>query len=340
MSELRTETVYAEGFFSRFADVLGPYLARVGIAPEVLDEPSLLVEVPQFVEVMEVAARERAEDTLGLHMGERLQPQDLGVVGYAIAHAGTVERMLRTYVRYFVVYALGVEMNLEVDDNRVSWTYQLSDPAILTRRQDAEMALAFIHTVIQRGVGDDWQLLEVHFEHAKPKEVSEHRRIFQAPVLFDKPVNALVFDKGMLDRKLKEADQRLFPALQSHLDSVLLERSEEQDLVAQVSNFIAKSLSSHVPSLAEVAEALGMPTWTLQRRLRDKELVYSQLVTDTRRRLAEAYLKNANMPLMEVAFLLGYSEVSAFSRAFRRWMGKPPLEYRRALLSGSPSSQL
>lgn len=339
MSELQPETVYAEGFFRRFTDVLGPYLTRVGISPEVLQDPSLLVEVPQFVEVMEVAARERAEDFLGLHMGERLRPQDLGVVGYAIAHAATVEHLLRTYVRYFVVYALGVDMRLEVEDNLVSWTYQLADPGIVARRQDAEMALAFIHTVIQRGVGDEWQLMEVHFEHSKPKEVSEHRRIFQAPVLFDKPVNALVFDKRLLDKKLKEADQRLFPALQSHLDSVLLERSEEQDLVAQVSNFIAKSLSTHVPSLAEVAEALGMPTWTLQRRLRDKGLVYSQLVTDTRRRLAEAYLKNADMPLMEVAFLLGYSEVSAFSRAFRRWMGKPPLEYRRALLSDSPSTE-
>lgn len=339
MSELQSETVYAEGFFSRFADILGPYLSQVGISPDVLEEPSLLVEVAQFVEVMEIAAKEQAEDCLGLHMGERLRPQDLGVVGYAIAHAATVEHLLSTYVRYFVVYALGVDMKLEVNDSRASWSYQLTDPGIVVRRQDAEMALVFIHTVIQRGIGDDWQLLEVHFEHDKPKDTSEHRRIFNAPVMFGKPVNALVFDKVLLDRKLKEADQRLFPALQSHLDSVLLTRSEEHDLVAQVSNIIAKSLSTHVPSLAEVAEALGMPTWTLQRRLRDKELVYSQLVTDTRRRLAEAYLKNADMPLMEVAFLLGYSEVSAFSRAFRRWMGKPPLEYRRSLQAGTQSDQ-
>lgn len=339
MSEAQSETVYAEGFFSRFSDILGPYLTKVGISPDVLDEPSLLVEVPQFIEVMEVAARERNEDSLGLHMGEMLQPEDLGVVGYAIAHAATVENLLRTYVRYFVVYALGVDMSLEVKDGRARWSYQITDPGIVARRQDAEMALTFIHTVIKGGIGDDWQLLEVQFEHGKPKDVSEHKRIFGAPVVFDKPTNALVFDQAFLDRKLKAADPRLFPVLKSHLDSVLLERAEENDLAAQVGNFIAKSLSTHVPSLAEVAEALGMPTWTLQRRLRDKELVYSQLVTDTRQRLAQAYLKNADLPLMEVAFLLGYSEISAFSRAFRRWMGKPPLEYRRAVLSGTEPNQ-
>lgn len=333
MSELPIETAYAEGFFKRFGDILGPYLPSVGISPDVLEKPSILVEIPQFAELIEVAAKGRGEECLGLHIGERLHPQDLGVLGYAITHAATVKHLLKTYVRYFGTYALGVDVNLVVNGSRASWSYQL--PGVISYRQGAELALAFVHTVIQSSVCDEWKLLEVQFEHGKPKDVSEHLRIFNAPVLFRQQANSLVFDKALLNRKLKETDLRLFAVLQRHLDSVLLERSEEQDLLAQVRKIIVKSISTHVPEAAEVAEALGMPAWTFRRRLQAKGLTYSQLLADIRLYLAQTYLKNAHIPIAEVAFLLGYSEVSAFGRAFRRWSGMSPAEYRKAHLSGS-----
>ena len=89
MSGPQQQTVFAEGFFSRFAEILGPYLADVGLSTDVLDEPSTLLSVPQFVEILEVAAHQREEDQLGLHLAEQLRMEDLGVLGYAAVHAGT-----------------------------------------------------------------------------------------------------------------------------------------------------------------------------------------------------------------------------------------------------------
>ena len=328
MSGPQEQTVFAEGFFSRFADILGPHLSAVGLPPDVLSNPSTLLSVPQFVDVLEVAARERQEDCLGLHLAEKLRMEDLGVLGYATVHAGTLEQFLLTYSRYFAVYAQGVNLGLEVDGNRARFSYQLSDPAILERRQDAEMAIAFVHNVIKKELCDDWRLLEVQFEHSKPTDTSEHRRIFDATLRFGKPANALVFHQKYLTRGLMEADLRLYPVLQSHLDEALVERSDDNDLVARVSGIVAKSLSGAVPRLSSVAEQLGLPTWTLQRRLRDEGLVYSQLVADVRRDVAITYLKKSSLSLSEIAFLLGYSEISAFSRAFRRWSGTSPQAFR------------
>ena len=103
---------------------------------------------------------------------------------------------------------------------------------------------------------------------------------------------------------------------------------EEDDLVTKVGNAIAKSLSNGVPSIDEVAAALFMTKRTLQRRLADEGVLYNEYADEIRRKLAVQYVKNTKMPLTEVAFLLGYSHVSAFSRAFRRWMGQSPNDFR------------
>lgn len=326
---LTSHTVYAEGFFSRFADILQPHLRSVGISPQVLQEPTAILTVSQYVEVLEVAARENQDDFTGLHLGEVMQPSDLGILGYALAHASTLEHFLHIYIRYFCVYADGVEVRLEECGDSVKLINYLKDNSIVERRQDTELALSFVHQLIKTGIDEKWKVQEVHFEHKEPKSVDEHIRIFNAPLIFDQPVNALVFSKAYLSQRMINSDQRLFPLLQQYLDSALLDRSDENDLVSRVSDIIARSLSSHTHGINEVAQKIGLPRWTLQRRLQDAGLIYSQLVSEVRRNLSEVYLNNKDIKLTEVAFLLGYSEVSAFSRAFRRWTGESPQEYRR-----------
>jgi AraC-like DNA-binding protein len=322
------ETVFAEAFFSHFSDTLGPYLECAGIPNAVLTDPSLRISLRQFVEVLEVAARERGEDHLGLRLGEQINQEDLGVLGHALTHAATVEQLLLTTARNVAVYTTGVDITLSPGEKYASFSYQLTDPSIINRRQDAEFTLSLLHTLVDRCTGGTWYLHEVHFEHARPRDTSPHKCTFVAPVRFDKPCNALVFDMKLLGEPLITADLRLFPVLEDYLAQALQERSQEKNIVARIFRNLARSLSSGVPSLEETAETLGMPRWTLQRRLKAKGLTYKQLVADTRQQLAEEYLSKTDMPLKEVSFMLGYSEIGAFSRAFSRWTGMPPQVYR------------
>ena len=124
------------------------------------------------------------------------------------------------------------------------------------------------------------------------------------------------------------AEPRLFEVLEEHLAQVVTTQVEENDLVARVGNAIAKSLSSGVPSIDDVAASLFMTKRTLQRRLADEGVLYNEYADESRRKLAVQYVKNTKMPLTEAAFLLGYSHISAFSRAFRRWTGESPNEFR------------
>jgi AraC-like DNA-binding protein len=125
------------------------------------------------------------------------------------------------------------------------------------------------------------------------------------------------------------ADPRLYPILRRHLDQILAEMPREDGLLASVRRAIGESISNGDPTLTHVGKRIAMGPRTLQRRLKEYGVDFKTLVDDTRRRFALSYVRNRTHTLVEIAYLLGYSEVSAFSRAFRRWTGATPSDYRR-----------
>jgi AraC-like DNA-binding protein len=189
------------------------------------------------------------------------------------------------------------------------------------------MAVAL--SLIRLMAGSHWTPVEVYFAHQAPRRDSEHARVFGSPVSFGHQANAFVIEREFLERQVPAADPRLYPILRRHLDQVLAEMPREDDLLASVRRAIGESISNGDPNLTQVGKRIAMGPRTLQRRLKDYGVDFKTLVDDTRRRFALSYLRNRTHTLVEIAYLLGYSEVSAFSRAFRRWTGSTPSDYRR-----------
>jgi AraC-like DNA-binding protein len=146
--------------------------------------------------------------------------------------------------------------------------------------------------------------------------------------------NLIMIGVGQVDiegfeQMIPAADQRLCRTLEKYFKQVLHDTPQGEGLVASVRKTVTESMSDGNPKLAEVAKKLAMGPRTLQRRLKEYDVDFKKLVEDTRCRLALIHLRNRRNTLMEIAFLLGYSEVSAFNRAFKRWTGSTPLDYRR-----------
>jgi AraC-like DNA-binding protein len=181
---------------------------------------------------------------------------------------------------------------------------------------------------IRMMVGSQWAPLEVRFAHPAPEQISEHLRIFRAPVLFGYSTNAFVIDREFLERQIPAADERLYQIMRRYLERVLEEMPQEDEVLASVRRAIAESMREGEPNLTQVAKKMAMGPRTLQRQLKEQGIEFKKLVADTRRRFALSYLGNRRNTLTEIAFLLGYSEVSAFNRAFKRWTGSTPLAYR------------
>ncbi|NIB42262.1 AraC family transcriptional regulator [Pseudomaricurvus alkylphenolicus] len=321
----------AENLYQRFCHIFtSSILEEAGIRQTVLTDPDTEVALGDHCRLLELAAIRSADDCLGLHIGSEIKPGDMGPLGYTILNSPTVRKALENFSRYLHVYARGCDMTLEEEKELAyfKFSYTIVEPSVLGRRQEAECTLAMVKHVIEVATDRSWRLEEVHFEHPKPESVLEHKRIFAAPVSFGREINCLVFAKAQLDQEIVQAESRLYQVLEAHLSDVLNNQVEEDDIVATVGNIIAKSLSNGIPSIDDVAKELCMTKRTLQRRLSDRDKLYNEYADEIRQQMARQYVENTKLPLTEVAFLLGYAHVSAFSRAFRRWAGLTPNECR------------
>ena len=295
-----------------------------------LSDPDRLVELARLNALYEAAALETGDDAFGLHLCLSWDLSRLGTLGYAVLNASTVGTGLRNLARYARANLQAGRIGFTVRGQEALLSYELDGEPELSR-QHTEGAAVLALRIVRRLLGEEWRPLRVLFGHRRPADSSEHLRVFGAPIVFGEGTNLmLVLDATQLDRPVPGADRRLLPIVERHLDRVLAATPGDAWL-QQVRSAVAEALCDGNPSIRTTAKRLAMSVRTLQRRLDERDLVFKTLVAETRREIAYRYLAEGSADLTEVAFLLGYSELSAFDRAFRRWTGSTPLEARKSL---------
>jgi AraC-like DNA-binding protein len=290
-------------------------------------EGSILCSV--FTRLLDEGARATGDNCFGLHFGERYNPKNIGALSYVVLNSPTIKAGFDNIGRYLRIHNEAGRVSLETVGERVYLRHWLADLGTDKPRQHNEYSMAVALNLIRLMVGSQWTPVEVQFAHQMPGETAEHTRVFGAPIAFDCPTNAFVIDGEFVERQVPAADERLYRILQRYLEKVLEELPPEDDLLAASRKAIAELMREGSPALAQVTKKLSMSQRTLERRLKEHGTAFKKLLDDTRRRFALKYLKDRKNTLTEIAFLLGYSEVSAFNRAFKRWTGSPPLDYRR-----------
>lgn len=322
-------TVLAESFFRRNAELFRPHLAAVGLREQILSAPESEIPVTKYVALWEVLGSE-VSPTIGLEVAMRTESSEFGAYGHAIRCAPSMQLVLRSLSRFMVVLTQATQLDFEDNGKRISLAYRVTDASIVQRRQDAEFTICTILNLL-REVTRNPQLspVRVDFEHRAPSDLASHREVFGCPIRFEQPDNRLYFSRELLDMPIRTADQRLFQALEPFLEQQRQSRAASTDVLSQVAHHIASSLSSGCASLEQVASDLKIGVRTLQRRLAEQNVEFSQLVEDVRRSLAESYVMQSDYSLTEIALLLGYSEASSFCRAFRRWTQLTPQQFRQ-----------
>lgn len=313
-------------FIERLKGDIDGIFGNAGIAPSMAGSPTLRLPLASYVRLFETAARRTGHDNFGLWFGHQFQPRDLGLWGYATVSAPTVGAALENLVGLFGLHQESSVMNLRRDgDGLLRLEYQVTAPDIVERRQDAELSLGMFLNVLREAL-PAWAPEEVHFEHPKPAAWREHERAFAAPVYFSQPINALVFRADVLGRPMPASDARLMAMMRACLET--LGHPGETPWLDRVRTAIRANLPRGYPTLGRVAAELGVPAAQVQRELGLEGVSFRDLVERTRRDLAHSYLGQRQLPLTEIALLLGYSELSAFSRAFTRWTGACPRAWR------------
>ena len=303
---------------------------RVALDPALLVDPDGRIPYAQLVALYEQAARLTGDRAFGLHLSERTSPRVFDVLGYVVMNSPTLGEALRRVVRYHSIWNDGAEYVFDVDGPVVRLGYRYYGLKAEDCRQDCELTLALVVEFGRVMTGFEWSPSEVSFQHPRPADVSEHQRIFRGPVYFSRPVNELVFASSLLDRHLNGADPGLCHVLERHAEELLARLPRRGGLTDDVRQLICEALGGGDPGLEAVAQQLGLSARTLQRKLKEEGTSHQNLLDEIRRDLSRRYLREREMAICEVAYLLGFSEPSAFHRAFRRWTGRTPAEFRRA----------
>jgi AraC-like DNA-binding protein len=304
-----------------------------GIAPDTAGSPTLKLELKSYCRLFEVASSVTKCDNFGLWFGNQFQPRDLGLWGYAAISSPTLGSALTTLVELFRYHQESSSMSVRRGkDGLMRLEYQIEAPDIIERRQDAELSLGMFLNIFRDSLGQQWVPEEVHFEHPRPLDSHEHEKAFGAPVYFSLPRNALLFRPEILCEPMPRSDVKLMAMTQMCLKRLAGDKDKCASIIDRVKAVIRVKLSDGYPTLEDVAETLRITPSAIQRKLASEGLIYKELVEVMRRELAIAYMKQRHLPLSEIALLLGYSELSAFSRAVHRWTGQSPRAYR-----GSPA---
>ncbi len=304
----------------------------VGLREDDLTPGDRLIELRAAVALYETCARLSGDDHFGLHLGASGGHGLLGDLSYAVRHAPTVGAALRNLVRFVGVVSPGIGVALVVDGGEVRLTYDVPDPAVWPRRQDVEASAASVVRLLRAMLGEGWAPRAVHFEHAAPADRAPYAKVLGGAVRFAQPGNAIVLDAAALDTPVGEADPHLLQIVERHLSAALAEAPRTPDadpLVQSVREEVERALPSGDLGIDAVARRLCVSPRTLQRRLGERGVGFRELVDEVRRGLALRHLRGGDGALTELAFRLGYSELSAFDRAFRRWTGTSPQRHGR-----------
>jgi len=303
---------------------------RAGVRSKDLENPTNELELEQFCRLFTEAARQTGNDNFGLHFGSDFEPQRLGVIGYTAISSPTLAAGLRNMETHFPAHQGQSSFGLIRDDDMFWLSYRVNDPKIADRRQDAELSMGMFLNIFRHALGPDWHPLEIRFEHTRPEHHQEHQEVFGAPVQFGRRTNALAFRPVDLDARMPASDPYLYSIVEAFLQSRCELHEDPVNFAESVRNQIKLNLSTTIPTIAEIAQLFGLSDHEFQHELHIHKLSFKSLLKAARQELSLHYLDSHDLPLTEVAILLGYSELSAFSRAFRNWTGMSPQRYRQS----------
>lgn len=313
-------------------------LGRAGLAAGDLADPERRVPLIRFLELLEICADDLGDPHFGLRFGTRYDPRHAGVVGNVALASRTVRDALQMIGRYLPTMVDSAVYRLEVEAGvATSYSYYI-DPLMMTYQQKNDWGVAFACNVIRHGLGEpDWAPAEVLLPQL-PAESAVARRermsLLRAKVRGGHAWAGIRFDAAVLERPMKTADAMLERLMRHYGDLRLAGLEVQRDEHARLRRSIAQLIVQGDSSLERLAQSLGCSVRTLQRRFAARGLAYSDLLGEVRKTLALNLLESPSLGIAQIAYCLGYSEVSTFNHAFRRWMGQSPRDYRNSRKAG------
>jgi AraC-like DNA-binding protein len=303
------------------------------LTPEMAADPEARISPAQFCVAWAEATRLSGDPALALRIAEATPVGAFGIVEYVCRSAPTVHEALRQWVRYLGILDDAVEVALVDGGADVALRVTLESEAPAPPSHELCFALVLLNS--RRLVPGRIEPRAVRFTHRVPSgQLARYRAFFGPDVVFGAKRTELVLAKSALEAPLATADPNLLAILLPTAEEKRAGSVKDPPLTDQVRRILRAALSQDDAQLPGVAKRLGLTARSLQRRLGEEGTSFQGLRDETRQRLADRYL-GEGLSIAEISFMLGFSEPSAFFRAFKRWTGLTPIERRASLQARS-----
>lgn len=301
-------------------------LAQCGLELALFNDPENSISFDRAGRLLEMCADRTGIQHFGLLVGQQVDLAALGNLGKLALYAPNVGSALYSMIVHLCMNDRGGVATLSVNKGQAKLGYAIYVPTQQGPRHIYSLSIANICNLMRSLCGRDWTPTEVLFSNTRPEDIKPYKDFFRAPLEFQAGEDALLFPEYWLHQPLPDADKQQHDIIVNEMNRI--EINIGNDLIEEMRSIIRPLVVSNSCKLDKVARILSMHPRTLNRRLKDHGTSYRELVGNIRYEIAQQLLADKDMPIINISNTLGYADASEFTRAFRRWSGVKPSDWR------------
>jgi AraC-like DNA-binding protein len=304
-------------------------LAEAGFDVKSLDGPNARCPLTHTARLWRIAVAATGDPAFGIKVASHIKQTTFHALSYGLSASSTLKEAFERVQRYCHVASDAIEY--EFSRHGAEYHFDIK-PVVAVADESVDALVAAYLRMCRSLIGHDYSPLRIEFRRQCPARLDDFESLLRAPLHFSAAQTRLVFDREAIERPIDGGN----PELARHHDAIALQylsRIERDNVQWRVREVLTQRLARGEPSQENVAEILNMSARTLQRKLSECGVTYKEILDETRRGLALAYLSAPRHSVGEVTYLLGFSGGSSFTRAFRRWTGQSPSDWRAGIQS-------
>lgn len=311
--------------------------AILGHTLAALENPDYRIPALDHYRLWPFAVAQTGDPAVGLKVGEVIDSDRMGLMGHIFFNSDTLGHAIDQYLKLHRLVNEAVHIHRIHEGEWVRLVWESESPEFYCQ-PDMERTLSAAMTRARHFIHPRLEIDQMTLAHSRPAWADEYERIFQCPLIFDAGQVSVRFAARYLDWRLPHRNPYVYGALLGHVNRLLAHMSPRRQVSRKVRRLVARQLANGNVDADRIAEQMHMSRQTLYRKLKHEGHGFQELIEEVRRERALRYVAADRYALGEIAFLLGFSELSAFSRAFKRWTGESPAHYRLRLRQALPEA--
>lgn len=309
-----------------------PLLQEAGLTPESLNDPNLRLSDTQFTAIMLGLMKLTDDEFFGLGGKKRTPYGTFAMMCHSIIHLPTLHPAMRRAINFYHLFASDLHIQLDIrQDGMAEVSLCWDDPSIDPWHTTTETTLTIMHRLASWLIDQRIPLEGATFSYAPPSHVEEYHMLFHCPLRFNQAKTSMIFEAVYLDYPIMQNEETLKLLFQNIAETLFIPPKNTKLLTTQIRSLLGRDFTQEMPEFEDIASHLALTPQTLRRRLKEENSSYQGIKDQMRRDAAIHYLSRPQLGIAEIAQLMGFSEPSTFHRAFKKWTGMTPGEYRQGL---------